>query len=183
MEKSDTHTCKICNKQYSSNSSLWNHTSKFHKSEKDYHDNPFDNPHNPSIILHNNSSKNEIETVKTYDCKMCKKQFKYFQNRWRHEKICDKKIQEIIGKNNNNIQNTNNINNTTNNINNGTINNIIINNFNEDNIKYISNDFMKRVLDRLASYDDESLKGAIPHLVENIKFNKSHKENNNFYIM
>ncbi len=181
MEKSDAHTCKICNKQYSSNSSLWNHTSKFHKSVKDYHDNPSDNPNNPLIILHDKNNKNEIVAVKTYDCKLCKKSFKYFQNRWRHEKICTKKNEIIVKENTTNIQN---INNTTNNINNGTINNntIIINNFNEDNVKYISNDFMKRVLDRLACYDDESLKGGIPHLVENIKFNKGHKENNNVQI-
>jgi hypothetical protein len=169
MEKSDQHTCKICNKHYSSNSSLWNHTSKFHKLTN----NNIEQPTQQHLTTFNNIHFSQ------FNCRKCNKSYKYQQSRSRHEIKCDK-ILEIQNINNNNI--TNNTNNITNN---GTINNntIIINNFNEDNIKYISNDFMKRVLDRLASYDDESLKGGIPHLVENIKFNKSHKENNNFYIM
>lgn len=122
MEKSDAHTCKICNKQYSSNSSLWNHTSKFHKSVDDYHDNPSDNtliiPDNTSIISNNSINSDKIVEIKQYKCKTCERQFNHFQNRWKHQKICKNKNQEIIVKENTtNIQN---INNTTNNINNGT---------------------------------------------------------------
>ena len=36
--------------------------------------------------------------------------------------------------------------------------------------------------ENLSKNDDDSLKGAIPHLVENIKFNDNHKENNNVQI-
>ena len=189
MPKSSMHTCKDCNKEYSSYQSLSNHRSKKHKGVEYYHDNTCDNtliiPDNTFIISNNSVNSDKLVEIKQYKCKTCERQFNHFQNRWKHQKICKNKDQEIIVKNNNNIQNINNniTNNTTNITNNGTINNtIIINNFNEDNTKYISNDFMKRVLDRLACYDDESLKGGIPHLVENIKFNKSHKENNNVQI-
>jgi hypothetical protein len=195
MPKNRTYTCNLCNKDYSGSSSLWNHTSKFHKVIKYDDDNtPIVSDHtlqtndNTLIIQSDDSANKQIVTVKTYDCKYCKKIFNHFQNRWKHEKICKKKDQEIIPTNNNQniapINNINNgtINNTTNNTNNGTINNIVINNFNEDNLKYISAEFMKKVLDRLSRTDDESLKGAIPHLVENIKFNSNHTDNNNVQI-
>ena len=175
MVKSERYTCNLCNRMFSSASSIWNHRTKIHKVKKDYQDNPSIILDNPLII---NNEPLEIESVKTYNCKHCNKEFKYFQNRWRHEKICKNQEQKNTIENNGIINNIN-INNT----NNGTINNIIINNFNEDNIKYISNEFMKRILTKLANgRNDENLKTAIPHLVHNMKFNKYHKENNNAHI-
>ncbi len=168
MPKTSVHTCKDCNKEYSSYQSLSNHRSKKHKPLKNNIE-----QHTPQHL----TTLNNIHFPQ-FNCRKCDKSYKYQQSRSRHEIKCNKISETQIQNINNNITNN------TNNINNGTINNntIIINNFNEDNTKYISTDFMKRVLDRLASYDDESLKGAIPHLVENIKFNKAHKENNNVQI-
>jgi hypothetical protein len=175
MVRTVVHTCNICNKNYASYQSLWNHRTNIHKSVDDNRPIIIDN--HPIII--DNQNKNEQD--KTYDCRICNKEFKYFQNRWRHEKSCSKKS-DIINNTVNNI--TNNTNNNTNNgtINNTTNNTIVINNFNEDNLNYISENFMKRILNRLTNNDDESLKGAIPHLVENIKFNPNFKENNNAQI-
>lgn len=189
MVKSEQYTCKVCKRMYSSASSLCNHTTKFHKNKSDNHHNHLYNHNNnidnhPIII-----DKADAILEKTYKCKTCNKEFSYYQNRWRHEKTCMKENSElaapttaITNNNSNNITNNNSNNNSNNTTNNGTINNIIINNYDKDDIKYISNDFMKRILNRLSKTDDESLKGGIPHLVENIKFNPTKKMNNNVII-
>jgi hypothetical protein len=181
MVKSEQYTCKLCKRMYSSASSLCNHTTKFHKNNTyNHHNHSYNhnnNIDNHPIIIDNADANSE----KKYKCKTCNKEFSYYQNRWRHEKTCMKEIIENPPSNiisNNNI--TNNSNNTT--TNNGTINNIIINSYDKDDLKYISNDFMKRILNRLSKTDDESLKGGIPHLVENIKFNPTKKMNNNVII-
>ena len=163
MVRSTEHICKDCNKIYASYQSLCNHRTKFHKQ----HDNPTDNPSiiidNPSII----STPLQIETVKTYDCRYCKKDFAYFQNRWRHEKICKTKNEEIIEKNKNSqiIEN-----NGTMNTNNGTINNttnITINNYGKEDTSYVSEKFMLNIIRRLIK-NDEGSKDIMPHLIKNI---------------
>jgi len=179
MVKSERYTCELCDKQYSSASSIWNHRTKFHK----VNDNPTDNHtiilDNPSII----SSLSAIETVKTYNCKQCNKEFKYFQNRWRHEKICKTKNHEIIQTNNSQIIETqnNNTNNGTINNNNGTINNITINNYGEEDTSYVSDKFMIKLIKTLIK-NDSNIKQAIPDLIENIHLNPNHKNNNNMKI-
>jgi len=189
MVKSDEFTCNICKKMYSSNSSLWNHRTKKHKVILAVNSQPI--TAKITAICKSNTIITE-DNIKLFNCRYCEKQYKHQQSRFKHELKCYEKNQLIPIQNNNNqlkqIQNTSiqtqnigTINNGT--INNGTINNtIVINNFNNDNINYISDEFMKRVLDRLSKNDDDSLKGAIPHLVENIKFNDNHKENNNVQI-
>ena len=196
MVLTTVHTCKYCNKDYASYQSLCNHRTKFHKNENNHNDNPSIIIDNPMIIPNNQqiiSSPLEIETVKTYDCRYCKNKFQYFQNRWRHEKKCKTKNTEIIEKTNSQIiQNQNNnsqlienngtINNTTNN---GTINNtnnIIINNYGQENLDYLTDALMKKILTRLTKHDDDSLKNAIPILAQAIHFNPNHKENNNIEI-
>ncbi len=110
MVKSESYTCNICNKMYSSASSLCNHRSKIHKVNKYYHDNT-SIIHDNTLIIHdntireanmiiptkgnNNVAVSEIVTVKTYDCKHCNRHFNNYQNRWKHYKICkNKKIIE-----------------------------------------------------------------------------------------
>ncbi len=186
MVRTTEHTCKDCNKIYASYQSLCNHRTKFHKINDNHSiiiDNPSIIPDNPSII----STPLEIETVKTYDCRYCNKDFSYFQNRWRHEKICKTKKHEIIEKNNTQIiENQNNIqNNGTMNTNNGTINNtnnIIINNYGQENLSYLKDELIKKILERLTKHDDDSMKNAIPTLAQFIHFNPYHKENNNIEI-
>ena len=62
--------------------------------------------------------------------------------------------------------------------NNGTINNITINNYMNDNIDYISEAFIKRMFDHLKNKDEHHI--PIPKVIENIKFNPRHKENSFF---
>jgi hypothetical protein len=140
-------------------------------------------PNNTSII----STPLEIEAVKTYDCIYCNRHFNNYQNRWKHHKICKIKNHEIIEKNNTQIiENQNNIqNNGTMNTNNGTINNtnnIIINNYGQENLDYLTDTLMKKILTRLTKHDDDSMKNAIPILAQYIHFNPNHKENNNIEI-
>ena len=73
-----------------------------------------------------------------------------------------------------NSQNT-----TTTNSNNIT-NHIVINNFSQDNINFISDKFIKHVFERLKEPSLHHL--TIPVIIENIKFNSAHKENNNVKI-
>ena len=194
MVRSTEHTCKDCNKIYASYQSLCNHRTKLHKMT----DNPNDNtsiildntliiPDNTSII----HTPSDIETVKTYNCMYCNREFNNYQNRWKHHKICKTKNKEIIEKNNSQIiQNQNNNsqlieNNGTMNTNNGTINNtnnIIINNYGNENLAYLKDELIKKILERLTKHDDDSMKNAIPTLAQFIHFNPYHKENNNVEI-
>jgi hypothetical protein len=171
-----TYKCNTCNKQYSSYQSLWIHNKKFHITEK--HGNITETPE----IITEKLSINKLQ------CKYCTKLFKHPQNRYEHEKkVCCKKqtkseIQELkeeinllkntINKSKNKIINNNN----------GIIQNnkIIINNFNEDKIDYISENFMNKLFKNLMFEDEYNI--PIPRLIENIKFNSNHKENNNIKI-
>jgi hypothetical protein len=71
------------------------------------------------------------------------------------------------------------------NTNNGTINNtnnIVINNYGQENLSYLKDELIKKVLERLTKHDDDSMKNAIPTLAQFIHFNPYHKENNNIEI-
>lgn len=179
MVKSERYTCNICDKMFSSASSIWNHRSKYHLSER-----LIISQHIHNISQHNNNIPQH--KVKIFECKYCKNIYKYQQSKSRHEQTCDKKNTEIVLTNNNTTINSNNTTNTNSNntTNNGTINNtIVINNFNEDNIKYLKDEYMKRILTKLSNKNDtHAIKTAIPFLIGNIKFNRYHKENNNAMI-
>jgi hypothetical protein len=71
--------CEICNHNYKSYQSLWNHKNKFHLTTKT-----------------NNNKKEEISDNKKYTCSKCLKEFKHFQSRWRHEKTCNKNETNIF---------------------------------------------------------------------------------------
>jgi len=71
------HSCNICNKQYSSKSSLCNHNKKYH-SEKSP-PNPPDNPQFPQNIISNK-------------CKYCNKIFSRSDSLLRHQKICKNRV-------------------------------------------------------------------------------------------
>jgi hypothetical protein len=68
-------------------------------------------------------------------------------------------------------------------VNNGTINNninVTINNFNNDDTSYFSENFKNRILKYFT--DDKKFHLPIPKVVQNLKFNPNHKENNNMKI-
>ena len=87
--------CNICNKIYASNSSLWNHTNKYHNpninqlstniNQTSTNINQISNNINQTSININQISNNEI---KKYECKNCYKQFNSIQARWKHNKKC-----------------------------------------------------------------------------------------------
>ena len=152
--------CKICEKQYKTCQSFWNHNNKFHKIE---------------------STQDTI-----YYCKNCKKSFDNRQKKYYHQKKCS-----LLQNKNNNLANTKKDtsakiinNNSNNNISNNQINSnntIIINNYKNDNLEYISDKFKNNMFQHLIYEDDHHI--PLPKLLENIKFNPNHKENNNIKIM
>jgi hypothetical protein len=123
-----------------------------------------------------------IQNSQNNVCKFCNKTFTTYKSKWRHEtKYCKvkketddmkKQINEMQAKiydlektSNNIIKNSNvNSNNKT----------IIVNNFGSENLDYITDKMMKRLL----------LKGSggIPSLIKQIHFNPKHPENHNVRI-
>jgi hypothetical protein len=100
--------CNICNKLYSSKSSLCNHNKKFHSINNNLNiiPNIINNNLNiiPNII---NNNLNIIPNIinKKYPCRYCNTDFTQFQNRWRHQKKCkleykakNKEIEDINNK-------------------------------------------------------------------------------------
>lgn len=147
--------CTICNKKYKSYHTLW---------------------------VHNNSFHEELnrEKTKEYKCKTCDKIFDTKQKKYYHQKKCIPIKNENIAPNAATINN-NNITNNSGTINTGTINNnITINNYNNDNLEYISDKFIEKLFNNLLRSSEHII--PLPKLIENIKFNPNHKENNNVKI-
>jgi hypothetical protein len=84
-EKDCKYKCDICNKNYASANSLWNHTKKFHKN-----------------IVTNNTVTNICNNIKPtikikdtqkkkYNCEFCDKSFNHRQNKYYHQLNCKHK--------------------------------------------------------------------------------------------
>jgi hypothetical protein len=163
-------SCNICNKNYSSYKSLWNHNKKFHKVEVSLNKpevSPSGFKVSPKVSLEENTGN--------YKCLYCDNKYKHKQSKYKHEKKCCTK-NEIINDDIINIKKENmemkaemeklkdmlqkalkihpktlqKINNQLNN--NGTINNTIniIQLGKEDLSKMLSNDEKMRILNRQA---------------------------------
>ena len=159
--------CKKCVKYYKSYQSLWNHTKKFHTGTD-----------NIKII---------DESLLKYVCKFCNKKFDKKQKKCYHQKKCEAKEainkpvdNKIIPIENNTTINNNTNTNSHNNINSNNKTTVIINNYNNDNLAYISEQFKERLFNNLLKHSEHSI--PLPKLIENIKFNPNHKENNNVKI-
>jgi len=172
-QKGEGRECKICNKTYANYNSLWNHNKKFHTKK----------------VMSSGTVDGGDGTTKRYSCMHCGKLFNDSSNKCKHQKICKEKkeednidIKEKLEKLEKEIKILKdekvkpNINNG--NINNGTVNNIVINNYDKDNMDYITDKFKQKILNMIPN--DQV--NVIPKLLENIKFNSNHKENNNFKI-
>jgi hypothetical protein len=178
----DKYRCNHCNKNYSSASSLWNHNNKFHKN-----DIILDNP----IIIPNHTL---IIPGKNYDCRICQRKFNNFQNRWKHQKICKAKNDELVKskeelykikkeikktkteliKNttiNKQINNNNNNNNNTTNNNNGTINNITINAFGKEDVTLLGIPEIKKLIKN---------NNPLIDIISLLNFNENLPENHSF---
>jgi hypothetical protein len=161
MEKSEVknirYRCKICNKEYSSASSLWNHNNKFHKNDAHImqtNDNIYDN-------IMTTSEKPTRNNVK---CKFCHKILSHRNSRWRHEKTCKNKESKINNNTTNNINNNNTTNNTIN-------NNITINAFGSERI----DKFPVKELKKFIRNDN-----YLYNIIEYINFNEKYPENHSF---
>lgn len=91
-----TYNCIICNKEYKSYQSLWNHNKKFHKDANKLLS--VINKHTSTNISANisevsdNISSNPLEDKnhnKNYYCRKCNKSYNHIQSRWKHEKKCN----------------------------------------------------------------------------------------------
>ena len=119
--------------------------------------------------------------VKKYKCKYCNKEFTKRQNKWRHEtKVCKKQNKdlenrliylenEISNLKKENVKITNNIQNKIN-----SDNQIIINNFGNENLSYLTENKFKKILMMGGK--------SIPSLIKQIHFNPKHPENHNVRI-
>jgi hypothetical protein len=145
--------CSICNKTYKFYQSLWKHNNKYHK--------------------------NEIK-IKKYTCIKCNTDFDNKHKKYYHQKKCIIEIPKINEKENINQKESINIINSNNNSNNTINQKIIINNYRNDNIEYISEKFKDKLFQNFLCDEDYDI--PIPKLIENIKFNPNHKENNNVKI-
>lgn len=167
------HLCKHCNKLYSSKQSLCNHISKFHSSDIPI-EQPLNNHLNNLFIPIKQPLEQPFISTKQpvhFFCSTCNKKFKHYNNKWRHEKTCKNKKTNSTMVVNNTLTNSNN---------NNTNNHIIINNYSSDNTEYITDAFIKRMFNHLKNKDEHHI--PIPKVIENIKFNPNHKENNNIKI-
>ena len=150
---------------------------------------------NPSTKIHQNTPKLSVIN----ECPYCYKRFSRSDSLNRHYGRCkikkenenekDKKIEELI-KNQEEMKeqmkemveklliekgNTNITNNNTNNSHNTTNNTIIINNYGDEDTKYITSDYILKLLKNKPAK-------AIPELIKYTHFNDKHPENQNIKI-
>ena len=102
--------CNICNKNYSSNSSLWNHHNKFHKnittntqiivSQSALFCQPIPTLSQPSSVL-----CQSLIPIKEYKCIKCDMKFKHRQSKFKHQLKC--KINDDVLNNKLNLNNNN----------------------------------------------------------------------------
>jgi hypothetical protein len=76
--------CNICNKNYSSSSSLCNHNKKFHQEQKIICD-------QKEIISDQKEINCDQKEINKLNCMYCNKIFSFKTNKYRHEKTCKQK--------------------------------------------------------------------------------------------
>jgi|NorSeaMetagenome_1021524.scaffolds.fasta_scaffold15332_1 hypothetical protein len=144
------------------------------------------------------NTENNTTNISNKECPYCCKEFSRVDSLTRHLKVCkskkktekqdkitllEKEKEELLKtveklliecsiKSNNNTINSNNSNNTNSN---NTNNTIIINNYGDENTKYITKEFIVNLL------ANKPFK-AIPEMIKHTHFNKEHPENQNIKI-
>jgi hypothetical protein len=82
--------CNLCNKSYSSKSSLCNHNKKFHSiNEIKNSDNILKSSDN--ILKNSDNILNNVQSKKIYKCRICNNIFNNIKTRWSHEQKCKTK--------------------------------------------------------------------------------------------
>ena len=179
-------------------------STKIHQNPPKLHQNPPKSPPKISTKKHQNPPKCEISSTKIHqnppksevinECPYCYKRFSRSDSLNRHYGRCkikkkeyenDKQeikelkamVEKLLVENkgntitNNTNNNTSNSHNTTNNM----TNNIIIHNYGDENTKYITSDYILKLL------KNKPFK-AIPELIKHTHFNEEHPENQNIKI-
>ena len=121
-------------------------------------------------------SKKYTKNIQNNVCQYCGKVLSNYYSKWRHEKICKKrenKDESVFKTVNNTTNNTTNNTNTNTNCHNKTIN-IQVNNFDRENLEYISG--------RQALKVAKNFKGLISNFIDLVHFNKNHPENHTIRI-
>lgn len=152
----------------------------------------------PCELMKNNNNESTSTKINDLDkkqhiCKYCGGVFSHYQSKWKHEKACKIKIEthnesKLVTKLQNQIdemkkeiqglqlQNNlgNNNNNTTISINNTTIN-LVINRFGDENIEYVTEEYLTKLI-------SSGVYNSISKLIRQIYFNPNHPENRNIKI-
>jgi len=95
MELKVEFPCKVCNKDYSSYKSLWNHNKKFHNSNNNLltaNNNLLTT--NNNLLTTNNNLLTTNNKIKIYNCKYCNKIYNLQQSKWKHEQKCKNKTND-----------------------------------------------------------------------------------------
>ena len=176
--------CKPCDKSYSTSQNLWKHNNKFHNGKSNVC-----NPHSNFIVIQKLDSCHPEVTIKSSNkhiCKNCKKEFKYRQGKWKHEKNCKAKDEEEnkLKEKDNIIKNLQKElcelkkeKNISKNINNGNIyNGKVINNI---TINAPGHELMTLTKEDVESIFEDKLLSVITY-IEKTNFNKNKKYNHNF---
>ena len=138
------------------------------------------------MVVKNNTNVVNDEPKDNTICKYCNKKLCDRIYRWKHEKKCKENntlqnnddANKTINNTSNSIQNAKNIqNNIQNNIDNKQI---VINNFGNNNLECLTEEFKKKLLKEFIFEEDHL--NIIPTLIEKINFNLNYKENNNAKI-
>jgi len=77
-----TYICKVCNKEYKTYQTLWNHNKKNHN----------------SLVSHSKSfdSQSKPKVSNNYKCLYCENEYKHKQSKWKHEQKCKIKYNELL---------------------------------------------------------------------------------------
>ena len=95
VNNTSSFSCNICNKNYSSKSSLCNHNKKFHNNNNLNCTSNVNNCTSKLTKCTSNSTLNIIDGSNKYKCKYCFKHYSSRQNKWNHEQKCKNIIKEI----------------------------------------------------------------------------------------
>jgi hypothetical protein len=105
-EETQKYYCKICQKNYKSNNSLWNHNKKFHPDKKMNNCEKCNKVYSSykSLWAHNKffHQKQIITNIPVidpkYKCIFCEKKFNDKSNKYKHQKICKEKQKNELEK-------------------------------------------------------------------------------------
>jgi hypothetical protein len=187
MVEKKQYRCDICNKSYKDKSGLWYHNTKNHKNINNNLTTISTSKETKMTTI--NKTTKSVEKPDNCICKYCGKQLSHRNSRWRHEKICEKKISiekkleeitqkldEIQKKSLTNKKSTKIINNINGNIVNGTNTDnsqkIIINKTGNEDLNTLTYDEVSVIFDNQIT--------SVIKLIESLNFDEKKPQNHSF---